>query len=144
MPSISLRGQQVPLSPFRKLVRLADAAKAMGKEVYHLNIGQPDILTPPAAIAAFQKKDIQILEYSDAIGIASYRKKLTQYYQSFDIDVTANDILITTGGSEGLQFLMYACFNRGGRSDYTRTLLCQLQRFCPNSRRGHQANYLCY
>ncbi len=113
MPSISLRGQQVPLSPFRKLVRLADAAKATGKEVYHLNIGQPDILTPPAAIAAFQQKDIQILEYSDAIGIASYRKKLTHYYQSFDIDITANDILVTTGGSEGLQFLMYACFNRG-------------------------------
>lgn len=113
MPTISTRGQQVPLSPFRKLVRYADEAKAQGKKVYHLNIGQPDILTPPAAITAFQQKKIDILAYSPAVGIASYRQKLVEYYKAFDIKVNESEIIVTTGGSEALQLLMYACFNRG-------------------------------
>ncbi len=113
MPTISKRGQQVPLSPFRKLVRYADAAKAKGKQVYHLNIGQPDILTPPAAINAFKQKEIDILAYSPAVGVTSYRQKLVEYYHTFDIVVDQAEIIVTTGGSEALQLLMYACFNRG-------------------------------
>ncbi|MEM9846332.1 MAG: pyridoxal phosphate-dependent aminotransferase [Bacteroidota bacterium] len=112
MPSISTRGKNVPLSPFRKLIPYADAAKARGTKVYHLNIGQPDIVTPPNAVAALQAAEIEILAYSPAIGIDSYRAGLQQYYQSFNIAVEKEDIIVTTGASEALQFLMYACFNR--------------------------------
>jgi len=113
MPFISNRGKQVPLSPFRKLIPLAEAAKAKGKKVYHLNIGQPDILTPTAAIAALQGASIPIIEYSAAEGILSYRKRLVHYYERFQIDVNPSQIIVTTGASEGLQMLMYACFNPG-------------------------------
>ena len=113
MPFISNRGKKVPLSPFRKLIPLAEAAKAKGKKVYHLNIGQPDILTPAAAVAALQHASIPIIEYSPAEGILSYRKRLVDYYRRFNISVDPSQIIVTTGASEGLQLLMYACFNRG-------------------------------
>jgi aspartate aminotransferase len=113
MPSISNRGQQVPLSPFRKLIPYADAAKQKGTKVYHLNIGQPDILTPPKAMQALQETPIDILAYSPAIGIDSYRNALVDYYRSFDMQVKREEVIVTTGASEALQFLMYACFNRG-------------------------------
>lgn len=112
MPSISHRGTQVPLSPFRKLIPYADEAKKRGTTVYHLNIGQPDILTPPQAIQQLQQTPIDILAYSPAVGTESYRQALVDYYSRFDIAVKKEDIIVTTGASEALQFLMYACFDR--------------------------------
>lgn len=113
MPRTSDRGSQVPLSPFRKLIGYADAAKAKGKHVYHLNIGQPDIPTPPHAVVALQQTPIKTLAYSPAIGILSYRQKLVEYYRSFDVEVTVDNIMVMTGASEAIQMLMYACFDAG-------------------------------
>ena len=109
MPHISNRGEKMPGSPIRKLVPLADKAKARGIHVYHLNIGQPDLPTPPEAIAAIKNIDRHILEYSPSQGILSYRKKLVQYYKKFDINVDVEDIIITTGGSEAVTFTFMAC-----------------------------------
>lgn len=113
MPSISKRGEEVPLSPFRKLVPIADKVKAAGKHVYHLNIGQPDIETPAAALAKVKETDLKILAYSPAAGNASYRKKLVEYYAKFDTDITAEQVVVTTGASEAIQFLFLACMDRG-------------------------------
>lgn len=108
MPSSSHRGNTTPLSPFRKLVDLADKVKAQGKKVYHLNIGQPDILTPPSAMQAIKNKDIPVLEYSPADGIWSYRQKLTGYYRKYQVEVTPEQIMITTGASEAIYFALLA------------------------------------
>ena len=75
MPTISNRGNSLPASPIRKLVPFAEEAKKKGKKIYHLNIGQPDIPTPPSAVEAVQKKDIKVLAYSHSAGFESYRKK---------------------------------------------------------------------
>jgi len=112
MPTISQRGQTVPLSPFRKLIPFADKAKAAGKKVFHLNIGQPDIVTPPRAMQALRENDLEILAYSPAVGIATYRQKLVDYYAKFDIDVKLEDVLVTTGASEALQMLFLACMDQ--------------------------------
>jgi aspartate aminotransferase len=113
MPNISKRGQLMPASPIRKLVPYAEAAKKKGIRVYHLNIGQPDIVTPPAMLEAVKNSDFTILEYSHSAGNESYRQKLTQYYASVGIEVTAQEIIITTGGSEAIQFGMLACLDAG-------------------------------
>jgi aspartate aminotransferase len=113
MPNISKRGQLMPSSPIRKLVPFAEAAKKKGIRVYHLNIGQPDIVTPPAMLEAVKNSDFTILEYSHSAGNESYRQKLTQYYASVGIEVTAQEIIITTGGSEAIQFGMMACLDAG-------------------------------
>ncbi|MEO8761852.1 MAG: pyridoxal phosphate-dependent aminotransferase [Bacteroidia bacterium] len=113
MPKISIKAQQMPASPIRKLVPFADAAKKRGVKIYHLNIGQPDIETPAVMLNAIKNADIKVLEYSNSAGIESYRKKLADYYKSYKINVEANDILITTGGSEALQFAFNTCFNAG-------------------------------
>jgi aspartate aminotransferase len=113
MPNISKRGQLMPSSPIRKLVPYAEAAKKKGIRVYHLNIGQPDIVTPPAMLEAVKNSDFTILEYSHSAGNESYRQKLTQYYASVGIEVTAKEIIITTGGSEAIQFGMMACLDAG-------------------------------
>jgi aspartate aminotransferase len=113
MPSISHRGQTVPMSPFRKLVPFADKAKAQGKKVYHLNIGQPDILTPPTALARVQASDLKVLAYSPAVGIQSYREKLAEYYARFDIHLSPEEIIVTTGASEAIQFVLLACLDHG-------------------------------
>lgn len=113
MPSISRRSLHVPLSPFRKLAPIAEQAKASGKHVYHLNIGQPDIQTPAYAIERLQAADLKILAYSPAEGVSSYRQALTGYYAKYDISLTAEEIIVTTGASEGIQMLMYACLDRG-------------------------------
>lgn len=113
MPSSSHRGSTVPLSPFRKLVALADKAKAQGKKVYHLNIGQPDIETPQSAIQALQHTAIPVLEYSPAEGIASYRKKLTGYYQKYNISLSPDQIMVTTGASESIYLALLACMEAG-------------------------------
>ena len=111
MPSISKRGENVPMSPFRKLIPYADKAKEAGKHVYHLNIGQPDIETPAYALQQVRATNMKVLEYSPAVGLASYRKKLTEYYRKFDIEVSAEEIIVTTGASEAIQFAFLACLD---------------------------------
>ena len=113
MPTISVRGQEMPASPIRKLAPLADAAKARGTHVYHLNIGQPDLPPPQVAIEAIRNVDRKVLEYSPSQGYRSYREKLTGYYKKFDINLTADDIIITTGGSEAVLFAFLSCLNPG-------------------------------
>jgi aspartate aminotransferase len=111
--SISRRGEEMPSSPIRKLVPYAEAAKKKGVTVYHLNIGQPDIETPPAILDAVRHSDFKVLEYSHSAGNESYRKKLAQYYQSVGIHVDHTQIIITTGGSEAIQFGFMACLDPG-------------------------------
>lgn len=113
MPSISIRGTEMPSSPIRKLAPLAEDAKRRGINVYHLNIGQPDLPTPQVAIDAIRNIDRKILEYSPSAGYRSYREKLVGYYAKYDIDVTADDIIITCGGSEAVLFAFLSCLNPG-------------------------------
>ena len=113
MPNTSERGNLMPYSPIRKLVPLADKAKERGIKVYHLNIGQPDLPTPENALQAIRNIDRKILEYSPSEGIKSFREKLAAYYHTFNIDVTADDIIITTGGSEAVTFAFLACLDPG-------------------------------
>ncbi len=113
MPKISRKGNSMPSSPIRKLVPFAEVAKKAGRKIYHLNIGQPDIETPQIMLDAIRNADIKVLEYSHSAGFESYRKKLTNYYKSFDITIDANEIIITTGGSEAIQIAMMTCFNPG-------------------------------
>ncbi len=113
MPTVSDRGRIMPDSPIRKLAPLAEKAKERGIRVYHLNIGQPDLPTPPEAIAAIKNIDRKILEYTPSEGILSFRKKLAQYYHKFNIDVEANDIIVTSGGSEAVTFAFMSCLDPG-------------------------------
>lgn len=113
MLSISTRGASMPASPIRKLVPFAEAAKKKGIKVYHLNIGQPDIETPKQVLDAVRKSDFQVLEYSHSAGNESYRKKLVQYYASVGINVNFNEIIVTTGGSEAIQFGFMSCLDAG-------------------------------
>ena len=113
MPTISNRGNNMPSSPIRKLVPYAEAAKARGVKVFHLNIGQPDIKTPEVALEAIKNANLRIIEYSHSAGNESYRKKLAASYRSLNIDVDYNDILITTGGSEAVVFAFMCCMDSG-------------------------------
>ncbi len=113
MPTVSERGRMMPDSPIRKLVPLADKAKERGIKVFHLNIGQPDLHTPPEALAAIKNIDRKVLEYSPSEGIRSFREKLAKYYHHFDINVSAGDIIITTGGSEAVTFAFMSCLDPG-------------------------------
>ena len=113
MPQISVRGLEMPESPIRKLAPLAAAAKKRGIKVYHLNIGQPDLPTPQVALDAIRNIDRTILEYSPSQGYLSYREKLVSYYKKYDINVTADDIIITCGGSEAVLFAFMSCLNPG-------------------------------
>ena len=113
MLTISLRGKQMPPSPIRKLVPYAEAAKKKGIKVYHLNIGQPDIETPPAIMDAVRHADIKVLEYSHSAGNESYRRKLVENYKRVGISVSHDQILITTGGSEAIMFGFFTCLNPG-------------------------------
>jgi len=113
MLTISNRGNQMPASPIRKLVPYAEAAKKKGIKVYHLNIGQPDIETPPEILDAVRNAKITTLEYSHSAGNESYRRKLVEYYKGVGITVTPEQIIITTGGSEAIQFGFFACLNPG-------------------------------
>ena len=113
MPAISIRGTEMPASPIRKLAPLADAAKQRGVHVFHLNIGQPDLPTPQVAIDAIRNIDRKVLEYSPSAGYRSYREKLVGYYDKFNIKLTADDIIITSGGSEAVLFSFLACLNPG-------------------------------
>jgi aspartate aminotransferase len=113
MLQISDRGQKMPPSPIRKLVPYAEAAKRNGTHVFHLNIGQPDVQTPPTILDAVRNADIRVLEYSHSAGNESYRRKLTQYYKKVGIDVAHDEIIVTTGGSEAILFAFFSCLNPG-------------------------------
>lgn len=113
MPDISVRGLEMPESPIRKLAPLAVKAKERGIKVYHLNIGQPDLPTPQCALDALKNIDLKVLAYSPSQGYKSYREKLCGYYSKFNINVTADDIIITSGGSEAVLFSFMACLNPG-------------------------------
>lgn len=104
MPQLSKKGQMMPESPIRKLVPYADAAKRRGVKVFHLNIGQPDIETPEVALDAVRNYDEKVIAYSHSAGMPSLRQKLTEYYKTVDIDVTADEIIVGAGASEALLF----------------------------------------
>jgi aspartate aminotransferase len=107
----SQRGVALPASPYRKLTPHADAARQRGLTVHPLNIGQPDVETPPSMLAAVYEAGIRVLEYSPTAGYASYRHKLAQYYQRLGLAVEADDVIVTTGGSEALSFAFLGCLN---------------------------------
>ncbi len=104
MPSISNKGNSMPQSPIRKLVPYAENAKKKGVKVFHLNIGQPDIKTPQAALNAVKNNSIEVLSYARSEGSKAYRNKLSKYYAKNNINVISNEIVVTTGGSEALLF----------------------------------------
>ncbi len=106
MPKISEKGIQMPSSPVRKLVPFAEAAKARGIHIYQLNIGQPDIKTPEQAINAVKNTDMEVLAYSHSAGNQSYRDILAAYYNKINMNLTSEDIIVSTGGSEALLFAM--------------------------------------
>lgn len=113
MPTISERGRICPPSPIRKLVPYSDDAKKRGIKVYHLNIGQPDIETPANVLDKIRNIDLKVVEYSHSAGIPSYRKKLAEYYERVGIKVTPEEMIVTTGGSEGILFALMTCLNPG-------------------------------
>jgi len=113
MPDISAKGKAMPDSPIRKLAPFANAAKERGTHVIHLNIGQPDIATPEVAMDAVRNLDRTVLEYSPSEGFAGYRERLAGYYNGVGVDVTADEVLVTTGGSEALIFAFMSCLDAG-------------------------------
>ena len=113
MPDISAKGKAMPDSPIRKLAPFANAAKERGTHVIHLNIGQPDIATPEVVMDAVRNVDRTVLEYSPSEGFARYRERLSGYYNGVGVDVTADEVLVTTGGSEALVFAFMSCLDAG-------------------------------
>ncbi len=113
MPSISSKGLHMPASPIRKLVPFAEQAKREGKQIFHLNIGQPDIETPEVMLNAIRSFSPTVVEYSHSAGIESYRKRLTEYYKRYDINLDFSEIMVTTGGSEAIEIAMMAALNEG-------------------------------
>ena len=103
----------MPQSPIRKLVPFAEKAKRNGKKVYHLNIGQPDINTPAIAINAIHNFSDKVIEYSHSAGFEIYRIGLSKYYQNLGIDISYEDLMVTTGGSEALLFALNSCLDAG-------------------------------
>jgi len=113
MRILSNRGEVMPSSPIRRLVPLADQAVAKGKHVFHLNIGQPDIHTPDSFINPIKNMNMPVLAYGPSAGLTSYREKLVEYYKKFNINLTKDNILITTGGSEAIIFTLMAIADPG-------------------------------
>lgn len=113
MPQVSRKGNILPASAIRKLVPFADVAKARGIKIHHLNIGQPDIETPKGAIDVLRKAPMDIVAYTNSAGNLSYRKKLCEYYAKHNIHITPDEIIVTNGGSEALQFAFTICCNPG-------------------------------
>ena len=113
MPSISVKGQKMPESPIRKLVPFAEKAYKANKTVYHLNIGQPDIKSPNIAMEAVANHHLEILAYTRSEGSSEYREKISNYYKKNNIPVSANEIIVTTGGSEALLFAMGSIADAG-------------------------------
>ena len=106
MPLISKKGKDLPESPIRKLVHFADVAKAKGIHVHHLNIGQPDISAPKEAMEVVKNNRLDLLPYGSSEGSLSYRKALTNYYKQHGIDISPQEIIVTTGASEALAFTL--------------------------------------
>lgn len=113
MPAISKKGMEMPESPIRKLVPYAEKAKAQGRKVYHLNIGQPDIETPQVALDAIKNINTKVLEYSHSAGNESYRRKLAEQYKRWGIGVDHTQIIVTTGGSEAILFGLMSVLDEG-------------------------------
>jgi aspartate aminotransferase len=113
MPKISEKAGIMPASPIRKLVPYAEEAKRKGRKVYHLNIGQPDIHTPEAALNALKNMDLKVIEYSHSAGNESYRRKLAGSYRKAGVEIDHNEIIVTTGGSEAVLFAFMSCLNPG-------------------------------
>ncbi len=113
MPRISKKGVEMPQSPIRKLVPFSEKAKRLGKKVYHLNIGQPDIFTPEVALNSIHNFSDKVVEYSHSAGFESYRRGLASYYNNLGIDIDYNDLMVTTGGSEALLFALNSCLDPG-------------------------------
>ncbi|MBS7563713.1 pyridoxal phosphate-dependent aminotransferase [Mucilaginibacter sp. Bleaf8] len=113
MPKISQKGQHMPASPIRKLTPFAEKAKQEGKKVYHLNIGQPDIETPEGMLNAIKNIDFKVWAYTASEGTLSYRKKLAEYYNKLNYNITPENIIVTTGGSEAITIAMMTCLNPG-------------------------------
>ncbi len=103
----------MPESPIRKLVPFAENAKKRGTKVYHLNIGQPDIKTPQVALDAVKNNTIETLSYARSEGSEEYRKKLSKYYAKHNVNVTEDNIIVTTGGSEALLFTIGSITDAG-------------------------------
>ncbi len=113
MPSISIKGQSMPESPIRKLVPYANEAKKKGVHVFHLNIGQPDIKTPVIALKAVKSSNLEVLAYSQSEGTEAYRTKLANYYLDKNVEVSHQNIIVTTGGSEALIFAFGSIMDPG-------------------------------
>ena len=113
MPHISERAVEMPQSPIRKLAPLAAAAENRGIKIYHLNIGQPDLKTPEEGLDVLRHSGREILEYSPSQGFLSSRRKLVDYYNRYNIHLTPDDIIVTTGGSEAVFFAFMSCLNPG-------------------------------
>jgi aspartate aminotransferase len=113
MPKISHKGLEMPASPIRKLTPYADKAKLEGKKVYHLNIGQPDIETPEGMLDAVKNIDFKVWAYTPSEGTLAYRKKLVEYYNKIGYNISAENIIVTTGGSEAITISMMACLDPG-------------------------------
>lgn len=112
-PAVSERGRRMPASPIRKLTPFADAAKARGTRVYHLNIGQPDIETPAVMLRRIHDLQEKILEYTPSGGTPEYLESMRKYYAGVGIDIDLANIMATTGGSEAILFSMLACASSG-------------------------------
>lgn len=113
MKILSNRGHEMPSSPIRRLVPFADKAVADGKHVYYLNIGQPDIKTPDTFLNPIKNMDMPVVAYGPSAGLLSLRIKFAEYYKRFGIDVTSDNILITTGGSEAIVFVLMTIMDIG-------------------------------
>ena len=111
MPNPSQRSLQAHSSPIRKLAAYADQAKKDGKTIWHLNIGQPDILSPEQALQAVKTAHLKLLAYSPSGGTTSYRGKMPRYYRKFGITIAPEDILVTNGASEAILFALLACLD---------------------------------
>ena len=113
MPSISQRGREMPASPIRKLAPLAREAERKGVKILSLNIGQPDLPSPPNALEAIHNLRREVLEYSPSDGLETLRRKMAEYYSRYDIEVTPEQIIVTSGGSESVLFAFLATLNPG-------------------------------
>jgi len=113
MPSLSRRGAAMPPSPIRKLVPYAEEAKRQGKRVYHVNIGQPDIESPREFLSVFTDHDLKVLPYGHSAGLWEYRDQLVRYYARHDVELTSDEIVVTTGGSEAILFALLAVADPG-------------------------------
>ena len=130
MPKTSIKGNHMPPSPIRKLVPFAEHARKEGRTIYHLNIGQPDIETPEVMLNAIHNFSPKVIEYSHSAGMESYRKKLTTYYQRFNIHLDYSNIIVTTGGSEAIEIAMMSCLNEGDEVIIAEPFYANYNGFC--------------